>query len=343
MNSKTPDIGKKDGKKTGVLFFALIFFSFAAGILAGYFLSERNTDPNEKNTEQIRQGGYKFINPLIECEVSESLFQEYKPFEKEAKKKIAEAMSGTDPLSYAVYFRNLNNGPWFGINEKEKFMPASLLKVPIMIAYFKESESDPELMKREFVVDSASGLIGHQEIKPSINLEIGKKYPAEELIHNMIVYSDNSAAKTLLDNMPAGQLKKIYADLGTESPPQTSIQDDFMSVKGYASFFRVLYNAAYLNRENSEKALSLLARSDYKKALVAGVPGEITVAHKFGEYGGNTASHDSFWQLHDCGIIYYPNYPYLLCIMTRGNSLEENERKISRISSLIYDVVAKNY
>src|SRR5207248_2823209 len=91
-----------------------------------------------------------------------------------------------------------------------------------------------------------------------------------------------------------------------------------VSVVTYSSFFRVLYNASYLTRDDSQKALALLAGVDYKDGLVAGVPASVPIAHKFGE---RETTGDTTKQLNDCGIVYYPSHPYLLCVMTRGDSM----------------------
>jgi len=90
----------------------------------------------------------------------------------------------------------------------------------------------------------------------------------------------------------------------------------------------------------SEKALEYLSQSDYKNGLVAGVSSNIIVAHKFGERGYKQGKIN---QLHDCGIIYYPNEPYLLCIMTDGRSFEDRELIIRNISQLVYDEFDKNF
>jgi hypothetical protein len=37
----------------------------------------------------------------------------------------------------------------------------------------------------------------------------------------------------------------------------------------YASFFRVLFNASYLNRKDSEKALALLTKVAFRDGLIA--------------------------------------------------------------------------
>ncbi|PIU19313.1 MAG: hypothetical protein COT18_08150 [Elusimicrobia bacterium CG08_land_8_20_14_0_20_59_10] len=41
-------------------------------------------------------------------------------------------------------------------------------------------------------------------------------------------------------------------------------------------------------------------------------------------------------QLHDCGIIYHPRFPYMLGVMTRGLDLEKQQKVIADISRLVY-------
>ena len=112
-----------------------------------------------------------------------------------------------------------------------------------------------------------------------------------------------------------------------------------LSAENYASFFRVLFNASYLSRSLSEKALSLLAQSDFKDGLVAGVPPGIKVAHKFGFR--ITGINGEIKQLHDCGIIYYPRHPYLLCIMTSGKSYEYLDDAIKELSRVVYQEIGR--
>ncbi|HNW45179.1 MAG TPA: serine hydrolase, partial [Elusimicrobiales bacterium] len=70
----------------------------------------------------------------------------------------------------------------------------------------------------------------------------------------------------------------------------------------------------------------------YRNALVAGLPGGVTVSHKFGEGGVMGGER----QLQDCGIVYYPGRPYLLCVMAKGTKLENLEKFIKAVSRLVY-------
>lgn len=137
-------------------------------------------------------------------------------------------------------------------------------------------------------------------------------------------------------NISENDLSRIYTDLGIEIPGIRNV-DDFMSVKDYASFFRVLYNASYLNREMSEKALDLLSKTDFEDGIVKNLPRNIKVSQKFGE-----RRIDDISQLHDCGIVYKSKNPYLICVMTRGRSIDDLKKVIQNLSFETYTSIEKN-
>ena len=51
------------------------------------------------------------------------------------------------------------------------------------------------------------------------------------------------------------------------------------------------------------------------------------------ESGGGTPEHE----LHDCGIVYYPEHPYFLCVMTRGGDRPKLAAAIADVSKVAYD------
>jgi hypothetical protein len=70
--------------------------------------------------------------------------------------------------------------------------------------------------------------------------------------------------------------------------------------------------------------------------LAAGLPKNLEISHKFGERQIGVTGEK---QLHDCGIIYVPSHPYLLCIMNRGNDFKKMADFIKNISSFVYQQV----
>jgi hypothetical protein len=91
----------------------------------------------------------------------------------------------------------------------------------------------------------------------------------------------------------------------------------------------------------SEQALGLLTTTDFTQGLVAGVSATTTVAHKFGEQTDTDTNGQVIdRELHDCGIVYYPNNPYFLCVMTKGQDFSTLAKIISGISNSVFNYVS---
>lgn len=279
--------------------------------------------------------GYQFISPILDCEIEPGVEDKNikllrLSLEDFIKKKVGEKRA----TQVSIYYRDLNNGPTIGINEKETFAPASLLKVPVMMAYLKEAESKPDILNVSvpLIVNPDDRI---QTFPPNRNLEAGKPYTMLQLIEQMIEYSDNEALNTLTQYIDPGQIDKVHKDLGL-TVPNRNLSENFITVKEYASLFRVMYNATYLNREMSEQALKVLSQSVFEEGISKPIPSDISIAHKFG-----IRKETDINQLHDCGIIYLPNTPYLLCVMTKGESFDSLGEVIAEASSIVYTTLTQ--
>ncbi len=327
-------------KDVRTVVFALACISL--GGVAGYFTRDFDSMIRvEKMFIEQRTGGYRYINPLLDCETAASYAdnRELTPFADDLGDFIAQQKSKQSIEDLSVYFRELNSGSWFSIGDTERFAPASLLKVPLMVAFMKEAERDPSLLSRKVRFQGFADENAMQTIKPIKVLTEGGEYSVEELISRMILYSDNNAKMMLENRVNVMTLAKTYEDLGMANPYRTTNRD-VLSAHEYAMFFRALYNATYLSKDSSEKALKLLSQTEFKAGIVAGVPAGTTVAHKFGE----RLDLDTYVrQLHDCGIVYYPGHPYVLCVMSRGASMEMLASAIATVSKVVYENVERQF
>ena len=251
---------------------------------AGYWAHSIVDDAAEEGHE-VRLEGYRFINPLLECESStlSKRFHELRPFKNEILTMVNAHLAKGKARSIVVYFRDLNNGPWFSINEQEKFIPGSMMKVPFMIALLKRAEGDPSLLQKKIRYDGGVDMMQYQHFQPKEALRPGSWYTVDDLLFRMIAYSDNNAAKLLL-TLGDGTtiINKVMDDLHINFDIGTA--GNVIRVKDYSAFMRVLFNAAYLNHEMSERALGYLARSTFAVGIRAGITRDIAAATKFGEY-----------------------------------------------------------
>jgi beta-lactamase class A len=242
-------------------------------------------------------------------------------------------MANNSVTRVAVHFRDLNAGPWFGINNLDQFSPSSLLKVPVMMAYYKEAEVDPSILDKEIVYDKDPVGLTAENFSTKYPLQKGT-YTVEQLIEHMIINSDNVALLLLENNISNDKINQVTIDLGIATD-----QDLSLSVTDYSTLLRVLYYSTYLNANYSEKSLELLSKAEFTQGLTAMLPKSVVVAHKFGE----RSLTDGENQLHDCGIVYYPKHPYLICIMTKGANFNDLVTTIQQISSKVYNEFAKMY
>jgi beta-lactamase class A len=329
-------------------FFVCLLF-LLAGIAIGYYFSNHgrpalpsNSAINSSNINgslESHSGGYQFINPLYECNTGENYGTEkLSDLENTISQYIKTVTSNTSVVGASVYFRDLNNGPWFGINENDNFAPSSLLKVPVMMAYFKEAEDNPSVLTQKITYTQDPPGLMPQNFPPKVHLTKGQSYTVEDLIERMIAGSDNVALGLLENNIDQTKIDKVTVDLGITTATN-STPNDFMSTQEYSILFRVLYYATYLDKNYSEKALQILSNSEFNQGLITSVPSSIVVSHKFGE----RQLQDGTDQLHDCGIVYYPNRPYLLCVMTKGNNFNDLATEIRQISNKIYNEFSNRY
>ena len=317
---------------------AIFLGVFVLGVALGAWGEKLLTKKEEENVFfRQRQSEYQFINPLLDfAPLEETRRGDLVFLRKKLEELINTAVKSNKASQVAIYFQELNSGAWIGLGEREKFAPASLLKVPLMIAYLKVAEEDPDYLYQEIEYQPQEAL--SQNIPPEKQLVAGQSYSIGNLIRRMIVYSDNQALEILAEKIEKNKLAEVYADLGLKVPADEA-EENFITVKDYAALFRILYNASYLSREMSEKALKLLSEVVYKEGLVGGLPEGIKVAHKFGE---RAYEESGVKQFHDCGIIYYPDKPYLLCVMTRGDDFNALQGIVRQVSQTVYQAVSLN-
>ena len=305
-----------------------MFLSIA--VLAATAQNQKETsDQTSSSSKAIRQDGFFYTNPLLDCEPN---FNYLPPFKKEVEAYIYNQIQKTNATRVSVYFRQLNNGYSFGINENWKYAPASLTKVSTMIQVLHEAESDHSILKKELTFSETVDKKDSSRAMPT-RLKIGESYPIVNLLVEMIVRSDNQPAHMFEQYFGNRDLWKTpLQNLGV-NVRYSAGKNHVISPKEYSSLFRVLYNASYLNRSSSTVALDLLCRTTFRNGIIAGISNDsIRVANKYG-----SAFIDESIQLHETAIVYLKGSPYLISIMTEGDNAAELKNILRGISKIVYD------
>ncbi len=322
----------------------LIFISI--GFLVGWFAGNRLSASCQNKIQALRlDNRYSYINPLLACDTE---FELESGSTESLKQKIAELITEEkekgNVSAASVFIRDYDGGYTVNVNPDEKFYPASLGKIPLMISVLKTVEKNPNFLNETYLYNDATGYNVKNEVPPTSFLETGKTYSVNEAMLKMIQNSDNNALIFLSKLIDPAIFKATFNELKVPVNENTRSTEDFMTAKEFSYFLRILYNATYLNRDSSEKALEILGNTDFKEGLVAGLPQDIKVVHKFGLLSYYDKEVVTERELHDCGIVYpSSSKPYLVCVMTKGNNpvLNNQENVIKSISTIVYDGLKK--
>jgi beta-lactamase class A len=306
--------------------------AFGAGLAAGAGTTIRGGGAMERQVFE----GRLLTSPFLECMGEENSDRSLATSRASIALLIDQARAADPSLAVSVYIRDLHDGPWIGINEREPFIAASLLKVPVLLHAMARVEQDPTLLERSFVFPGEELMPSPANLGDLDRMEEGAAYTFEELLERMIVRSDNHAKDLVLTDVDPREVDGFLAmaGFGVHQGEEQALLD----ARGYASLFRMLYGSTLLSRASSEFALSLLSRGRWPDGLRRDLPDNVLVASKFGVHRGTPQAGGT--QLHECGIVYGPSRPYVICVLTR--STESNVAQladiIARVSHLVYAV-----
>ncbi|HRH23157.1 MAG TPA: class A beta-lactamase-related serine hydrolase [Candidatus Magasanikbacteria bacterium] len=305
----------------------------AIGVSGACFTSHQKRTENESCSKD-----YPLLDQYIDCETINEKIVRVKNLEIEVSRLIEQKKQHNKILRASVFYRDLDSRRWFGINADEHFYPASLLKLPISIAYYKLAEANPEILNKKVTIpENQTDQNAKQYFAVKSNIQPGGEYTIETLLKNRIEYSDNNPIQVLNQNLPAEYSYNVLRDLGLPEPEMYNGKSNWnMTVRLYAGILRTLYITSYLTPAYSQQLLSYLTESKFNDGIRAVIPKNIKVAHKFGEAALlNPDSTVETRVLHDCGIVYNPNNPYIICIMTSGNDIKEMLQTIQDIAKIV--------
>lgn len=233
-------------------------------------------------------------------------------------------------LEHSFFFEYLPTGTSIRSNENNQLAGASLLKLPTIISLYKAGEDpninvslDQVITIKEGWVDKGFGDLWRKGA--------GTKITLREAARLSLVDSDNTAIKTIRGTLGAliPSNETVLAQLDVDFPYTIDGQSR-VSARDYSAVLRCLYLSCYLTTEHSQEILNQLTEAPDFNRIAKGIPDNIAVAHKIGVFKSEVQS--------DCGIVYPPNRPYMVCIIIKAPS-NEADHHMQTISKLVYDYV----
>lgn len=321
-------------KKSLYIFLLVLIISLVANIFLFYQVRRyqglyRQQELNYQNLYQ----GYSLLSrniknlPIDSNQDPDRILLHFVPLKESLLKNINKFVGGQ---KIGVYIQDATTGAWLGINEDEHFVPASLLKVPIAMAIYKQVELgslsfEDELIVRQEDIDPEAGVPDRYTV--------GNSYKVRELLEWMLKLSDNTAKNMLKGSVDPEDINSVFTHVGINNPYTSDTSSQYVSPRQYERMFKALYFSTYLKAENSQALLNLLTDTRVEGLLSSRLPWEAQVSHKYGERPDS---------LHDCGIVYHAHSPYFICMMTQGIDINQAKDLISDMSLEVYSYFDKN-
>lgn len=234
-------------------------------------------------------------------------------------------------LTGSLYFEYIPTGVSVHIRGDEKKAAASLLKVPLSMEVYKAIEMGI-LRSDQQITLIADDL--HDGFGNLYKVGAGYTLTVEQAVKIMLIDSDNTAlqalSRTLGSALPSTESVFNYLDAASvEQLPDFSV---LIGARGYTSILKCLYYSCYLTPEDSQRILQYLTETPFDTRLVAGVSDPtLKIAHKIGVFQETTQS--------DCGIVYHPTRPYILCVMIDGHNDANTDKYITELSATVYTYI----
>ena len=279
---------------------------------------------------RVRLGGYRLIGPLLDVELPEGYRRDHEPipFRDEVERFVGEAVRSGRVREMSVYYRDLVDGSWFGVNEDRRYDPASMMKVPVMVAWLKRAEKDPQVLQQVLVFDERT-YPGSDQILPAERSLLPRgRYTVDELLRHMLSYSDNKAMWLLFNGLQPQELDRVLdgMDVANEldGAEQRHQRPGILGVLP-GPVQRGLPRPRHV-REGARAARA----PGFPRGIVAGVPRGVTVVRRSSARPRSARG----LQLHEFGIVYHPSGPYILGIMTVGGDWDAQAKVLRDLSAL---------
>lgn len=206
---------------------------------------------------------------------------------------------------WSLYLKRMDTNQTIRINDDEKMVAASLIKL---------------FIAGEFYTLAEEGELDADSFRSSPDL--------------MISASDNGAANTLISACTMDKINDFARENGYEETElnrrmlEWNGTENYTSARDCGKMLEKVLKGEYVSEEASERILEDLRSQQRTSKIPAGVPKEVKTGNKTGELDNVD---------NDAAIIWAPDCTYILCIMSSdtGGRIAE----IRKLSSIVYDAI----
>jgi beta-lactamase class A len=343
-----PEVAPKPRSRSGSAFLyavRLLILVVGVGAIAGTLLSAINPAGQIADASQQIENAAAEETDALTDPVSNSLgfanvMRAYSGREltrlKQEVLSMGDLYTGLTP---GVFMLDLDTGNTLNINGDVSFAAASMIKVPVLVAFFQEVDAgrirlDEMLTLEEEDVASGSGEMQFHSV--------GTQYSALETATLMIIISDNSATNILIRRMGGMEvLNQRFRSWGLEKTVLRNLLPDLegtntASPKELAGLMTMVSRGELISLRSRDRLLDIMRRTYTDTLIPAGVGDrEATIAHKTGDIGELVG---------DVGLVDMPNGKRyaITTLMKRSFNDDRAQEWIRQINRMVYEELQRN-
>jgi beta-lactamase class A len=180
---------------------------------------------------------------------------------------------------------DLDTGDFASWNDTQASIAASVIKIPILVAFFQEVDAgrirlDEQLVMRKELVAAEAGVMQYRPV--------GTKFSALETVTQMIIISDNTATNMAIDRLGgAAKLNQRFREWGLEHTVIQNLLPDLggtntTSARDMAVLMGLLHRGELVSLRSRDRLLNILENTKGRSLLPRPLGPEAIIAHKTG-------------------------------------------------------------
>ena len=220
---------------------------------------------------------------------------------------------------YFLYYKDLLNNDELEVNENEKILAASIIKIPIMIEYFRQLEAGL-LDENELLAIPKNSRVAGAGVLHELRKDI--KMNLSELVLLMIILSDNTAANLLIDKLGFQEINELLKKKNYKSCLQRKMMDyearkngkeNYVTAKEIGIILKDMYNnnLPEISKESSEKMIEIMSKQTIRDKLSFYIPED-----DWSKVASKTGTLDKVE--HDASIFNFNNDKFILVVLSKN-------------------------
>lgn len=232
------------------------------------------------------------------------------------------------------YYKNLVTDEVIAYNEKQPFIAASVIKIPVLIEILKMIEAkklnadDKVTILDKYKVPSCGALTYMDE---------GLEVTIRDLYTLMIIHSDNTATNILINTAGMDNINNTLKELGCsnsklnrllfDSEAQEKGLENYITPYDIGTLLEKIYKKQILSTSICEEIERVMKLQRLNSKIPYLLPKGLEIGHKTGEDSGIT---------HDVGII-YGEKPFIFCFTSNETDVIKAEEALRKMALICYE------